>query len=289
MTAPALSLGSAFRRIPSVRGRVPLYLSFAVLGIAFVFAIIGPWILPFDPDYVDLGAVLQPPFTDGHILGTDSAGRDILSRMIYGARLSMLMPTIIIVLSTVIGALIGMWSGWAGGATDALLSRVIDFLFAFPSLLIAMIAVALFGPGLVAPSVGLVIAYIPWIARVVRNLALQEKTKPYIEAYRVQGFAGTAIAVRMLLPNVAPIVLSQSALGFGYVVVDLAALSYLGLGVQPPSADWGIMVAQGQDALLQGVIWPVLLPSLAIVAVVVAVNTLGDALGDRLTGGQHES
>lgn len=273
------------RRIPGLGGKGPLVFSLAIVGLLIVTAIFAPLLAASDPDAVDLGAILGAPGTADHLLGTDGAGRDTLSRLLFGARLSLLAPLVVIVLATILGLTLGIACGWVGGVLDATLSRLIDFLFAFPSLLIAMLAVALFGPGLLAPTVGLVIAYTPYTARIARNLVMQEKARPYVEAYTLQGFSGRTIAMFKVLPNISPTLLAHSALGFGYVLVDLAALSYLGLGIQPPTADWGVMVAEGQDALVQGVIWPVLFPCLVIVLVVIAVNILGDYLGEKLTGG----
>lgn len=287
MTAVSAAVASRIRvrRISGMSGAVPLVIAVLVLLSMIGVALFAPLIAPADPASVDLGATLSPPGTAGHLLGTDTAGRDTLSRLLYGARLSLLMPLVVIAAATLVGTVIGLICGWAGGVADAVLSRIVDFLFAFPSLLVAMLAVALFGRGYVAPTIGLIIAYTPYAARLIRNLVLQEKARPYVEAYRLQGFAGRTIAARMVLPNISPTMLAQAALGFGYVLVDLAALSFLGLGVQPPSADWGVMVAEGQEALMQKVIWPVLLPCLVIVAVVVAINIVGDYIGERLTGG----
>jgi peptide/nickel transport system permease protein len=286
----ALPAGLARRRARSRRRPRASSSLYFVLAIVIIVAATGAALMasvlaPADPASVDLGATLAGPGTVGHALGTDTAGRDSLSRLLDGARLSLLTPLIVITAATALGSLIGIVCGWAGGIVDGILSRVVDFLFAFPSLLVAMLAVALFGRGQLAPTIGLIIAYTPYAARLVRNLVMQEKARPYVEAYRLQGYASHTIAVRMLLPNISPTMIAQAALGFGYVLVDLAALSYLGLGVQPPTADWGVMVADGQEALIQGVIWPVLFPCLAIVAVVVAINIVSDHIGEKLTGG----
>lgn len=274
------------RRLPGASRSLSCVLATMVVVAATGAAVMAPALAPTDPASVDLGATLALQGTAGHPLGTDTAGRDILARLLFGARLSLITPLIVITAATVIGSLIGVICGWAGGIVDGVLSRVVDFLFAFPSLLVAMLAVALFGRGQMATTIGLIIAYTPYAARLVRSLVMQEKARPYVEAYRLQGFAGHTIATRMLLPNISPTMIAQAALGFGYVLVDLAALSYLGLGVQPPTADWGVMVADGQEALIQGVIWPVLFPCLAIVAVVVAINIIGDYVGEKLTGGE---
>ncbi|MGI5322323.1 ABC transporter permease [Actinomadura nitritigenes] len=277
--------GLRVRRVRGLGGIAPVVIAVAILALVVGMAVFAPLVATHQPAEVDLGAILTDPGSNGHWLGTDATGRDTFSRILYGARLSLLAPLVVIALATVIGSVLGVVCGWAGGVADAVVSRVVDFLFAFPSLLIAMLAVALFGPGLAAPTVGLVIAYVPYAARLVRNLVLQEKSRPYVEAYRIQGFSGATIAFRMIVPNIAPTMLAQSALGFGYVLVDLAALSYLGLGVQPPTADWGVMVAEGQDALVQGVIWPVVFPCAVILLVVIAVNIIGDYVGEKLSGG----
>lgn len=273
------------RSISGLGGALPAIVSGIVLVLVVVAAIAAPVITSFSPDQVDLGSSLGAPGAAGHLFGTDAAGRDTFSRVVHGARESLLAPLLVTVVASTLGIVLGVLCGWFGGVVDAVLSRVLDFIFAFPSLLVAMLAVAMFGPGLLAPTVGLIIAYMPYIARLARNLVIQERQRPYIEAYRLQGFAGATIAFRMLMPNISPTLLAQCALGFGYVLVDLAALSYLGLGVQPPTADWGVMVSEGQDALVQGVYWPVLFPCLAILAVVVAINILGDYLGEKLSGG----
>lgn len=156
--------------------------------------------------------------------------------------------------------------------------------FAFPSLLIAIMAVALFGKGLVAPVIAMTIAYIPFVARLTRTLVISEKNRPYVAAYRVQGFSGAWIALRRVLPNVTPVVGAQSTLNFGYVLAELAALSFLGLGVQPPTPDWGSMINEAQAGLVGGFFLPALAPAIAVVLVVVAVNIVGDELSRRVGG-----
>jgi peptide/nickel transport system permease protein len=164
------------------------------------------------------------------------------------------------------------------------LSRIFDIMFAFPGLLLAILAVALFGKGLLAPVIAMSIAYTPFVARLVRSLVMQAKARPYIAAYQVQGFGSAHIASRRLLPNIAPTVLAQSTLNFGYAVIDLAALSFLGLGVQPPTPDWGAMINEGRGAILAGTPLSAVAPAIAIIIVVVAFNIVGEELADRIAG-----
>jgi peptide/nickel transport system permease protein len=160
-------------------------------------------------------------------------------------------------------------------------SRILDVTFAFPGVLLAILAVALFGAGLPAAIIALTIAHMPYIARVVRGAALRERGLPYVEALRVQGFSAFRICARHLLPNLASLIVAQATVSFGYVVVDLAAVSFLGLGVQPPAADWGVMVAGGEPSILQGYPEQSLYAGIMIVITVCAFTILGERLADR--------
>lgn len=268
-------------RLP--RTSVTFAIALGVLAAMTLSAIFAAQLAPYPPDAVDFGAVYAPP-SPAHWLGTDGLGRDTLSRLIHGARTALLGPLLVVVASTVLGILLGLVAGWRGGWIDAVLGRVFDVLFAFPSLLIAIMAVALFGKGLVAPVIAMSIAYAPFVARLTRSLIAAERTRPYVAAYRVQGFGGAWIALRRVLPNVTPIVGAQSTLNFGYVLAELAALSFLGLGVQPPTADWGAMINEAQAGLIGGHFLPALVPALAVVVVVVAVNIVGEEISDRIGG-----
>lgn len=283
MTTPTLAL--EVLRAPRARPANTAYvISLVVLGVLTFAAIFAPWVAPYDPDQVDLAAVYASP-SSAHWLGTDALGRDILSRMMYGARTALLAPLIVVISSTVIGILLGLLAGWRGGWVDSVLGRIFDVVFAFPSLLIAIMAVALFGKGLVAPVIAMSIAYAPFVARLTRSLVASERSRPYVSAYRVQGFSGGWIATRRVLPNVTPIVGAQSTLNFGYVLAELAALSFLGLGVQAPTADWGAMINEAQAGLLGGHFLPAIVPAVAVVIAVVAVNVIGEELSDRIGGG----
>jgi peptide/nickel transport system permease protein len=259
-------------------------ISVAVIAIMTLAAIFAPLVAPYDPDQVSLSAVYSGP-SPAHWLGTDGLGRDLLSRLIFGARTALLGPLLVVVSSTALGILLGLLAGWRGGWIDAVLGRIFDVLFAFPSLLIAIMAVALFGKGLVAPVIAMSIAYAPFVARLTRALVVTERNRPYVAAYRVQGFGGAWIALRRVLPNVTPIVGAQSTLNFGYVLAELAGLSVLGLGVQAPTADWGAMINEAQSAIIGGHFLPAIVPAIAVVITVVAVNIIGEELSDRIGGG----
>lgn len=284
MTSSAPTLAVRVLRMPKkMRGRGIVITSLVVLAVVVLAAILAPWVAPFDPDAVDFTAFYAPP-SAAHWLGTDSLGRDLLSRIIWGGRTALLGPLLVVVFSTILGILLGLLAGWRGGWIDAVLGRIFDVLFAFPSLLIAMMAVALFGKGLVAPVIAMSISYAPFVARLTRSLVAAERTRPYVAAYRVQGFGGSWIAVRRVLPNIAPIVGAQSTLNFGYVLAELAGLSFLGLGVQAPTADWGAMINEAQAGIAAGQFLPAIAPAVVVVLVVVAVNIVGEDLSDRIGG-----
>lgn len=184
-------------------------------------------------------------------------------------------------IATLLGTLIGLTAVWFGGWVDAVAVRVIDAIFAFPGILLAILATALFGSGLPAAVVALSIAYMPYIARVVRSAALRERNLPYVAALRVQGRGGFAISARHILPNVSGLIVANATLCFGWALIDLAALSFIGFGVQPPTADWGAMVGSGMAGILQQAPNEALAASALIVITVAAVNTLGDRLVQR--------
>ncbi|MGW2767558.1 ABC transporter permease [Streptomyces sp. NPDC001275] len=275
------------RRRPGLRrlrvlGQGPLFTAAVLLlGVLVAVAVFAPLLAPYDLDALDLPATLAGSSTD-HLLGADQSGRDVLSRLLYGARSGLLGPLLVVGLSTLLGILVGVVAAWRGGWVDAVLSRSMDLVFSFPGLLVAIMFVAVTGPGMTAPVVAMAVAYTPYVGRLVRSIARQEKARPYIESYLVQGWSGWTICVRHLLPNIAPTVLAQSAINFGYALMDLAALSFLGFGVQPPTADWGAMINEGEGALLQGAMLPALAPSVCIVLAVVAFSIVGEGIADRV-------
>jgi peptide/nickel transport system permease protein len=246
------------------------------LLVVTLAAIFAPIVAPQDPNALNLLDGLQNP-SWAHLLGQDASGRDLLSRLIWGARLSLLGPCAVVALSLVVGVPLGVVAGWRRGFIDTVVSRVSDALLAFPPLLLAIVIAAAFGAGFVTAIVAIAITYMPLLARVVRGLVLVEREKPYVEAFRCHGFGTFAVVAKHVYPNVSAKVSVQAAVSFGYALIDLAALSFLGLGVQPPTSDWGSMLAEGRSSLL---INPteVIVVALTIALTVLSINVLGDAL-----------
>ena len=201
-------------------------------------AIFAPWIAPQNPNEVHLLNSSSGP-SSSHWLGADSSGRDILSRLIYGARLSLLGPLFVIVIATVFGVPMGLLAGYKGGVIDGVLSRAGDVVFAFPPLLLAIVIVATFGTGFRTAVIAVSVTYVPLMARVVRSATLIEREKPYVDACRVQGFGVIRTCARHIAPSLARLINSQLAVYFAYSLLDLAALSFLGLGTQPPHVGLG--------------------------------------------------
>ena len=251
-----------------------------IVGLAVLVAILGPALAPQDPDASQLRNAFVGP-SAGHLLGFDGQGRDLLSRLLTGARTAMAGPFLVVVVSVAAGSVLAVAAAWRGGWVDSVISTVLDILFAFPAILLAILAAAVFGKGLTAPTLALAVAYTPYVARVLRGAALRERAREYIAACEVQGLPALAICARHLVPNLAPLITAQATLTFGYAMVDFAAISYIGLGVQPPTADWGVMVSTGQAGVLQGYPAESLAAGLCIVVVVVAVNLLGERLAAR--------
>jgi peptide/nickel transport system permease protein len=251
------------------------------LGLVVVLALFAPWLSPHDPNAVDLGNALAGP-SAAHPLGVDGSGRDTASRLITGARTSLLGPLGVVVFSTLAGVVVGVAAGWRGGWLDSLLSRSTELVFAFPGLLLALLIVSIYGEGLTAPVIALGVAYLPYVSRLTRSLVLAERERPYVEAYRVQGHSGLQICLRHVLPNIAPVILAQSTINFGYALIDLAGLSFLGLGVPALVPDWGRMVFDGESAIQAGYPLSAILPCVAIVLTVVAFNVVGERWADQV-------
>jgi peptide/nickel transport system permease protein len=266
------------------RRRSPLSVG-SWIGLTFlaVLAVLGPWLALKDPNAIDLRNILGDP-SPQHWLGVDSTGRDILSRLLAGAPVSLLGPLVVVILATIAGSALGIFSAWRGGWIDTFISRILDILFAFPALLLAFLAIALFGTGLQAAVIALAVAYTPYLARLVRSVALRERQLPYVAALEVQGQRQLRIIVAHVIPRLSPFILVQATLSFGYALLDLAALNFLGFGAQPPQADWGSMVADGLPALLTGHPYEAVSASLLIVVSVLIVNSAGEQLADRWSG-----
>jgi peptide/nickel transport system permease protein len=263
------------------RGFSPLLIASAgVIVVAAIVAIFGPLLAPYNPETPQLSQYFVGPSPE-HLLGFDASGRDVLSRLLYGARTSMIGPLAVTLICMTLGSLLAVTAAWRGGAYDAVISSGLDIVFAFPGILLAVLAAAVFGGGLVAPVLALSVAYTPYVARVLRGAALRERAQQYVAALEVQGASSIAICLRHLIPNMLHLIVAQATTLFGYAMVDLAAISFLGLGVQPPAADWGVMVSENQQGIIQGYSIPALAAGLCIVVVVVAFNILGERLYER--------
>ncbi|MGJ7417313.1 ABC transporter permease [Streptomyces cinereoruber] len=262
--------------------RSPLYLTcLGLVVLVTAAALLAPWAAPHDPNAVDLGDALAGP-SAGHPLGMDAAGRDTLSRLLLGTRTSLLGPLGVVALSTLAGVAVGTAAAWRGGWLDSVLSRSTELVFAFPGMLLAILIISVYGEGLLAPVLALSLAYLPYVSRLTRSLVLAERARPYVSAYRVQGHSALQICLRHVLPNIAPVVLAQSTINFGYALMDLAGLSFLGLGVPALTPDWGRMVFDGQTAVQHGYPLSAILPCLLVVLTVVAFNVVGERWADRV-------
>ncbi|TQO18829.1 peptide/nickel transport system permease protein [Rhodoglobus vestalii] len=257
----------------------------ALFSVVVLGALFAPVLAPYDPT---IGSVTNrfQGFSIDHLLGTDQAGRDIFSRLLFGARSALLGPVIVVTITAVFGTGLALISVWWGGIVDSFISRLLDLLFAFPNLLLAMLAIAVFGPSLTTAALALSIAYIPYTARVIRSMALRERNLPYIRSPQLQGISGVVITVRHLVPNIAPLVVTGATINFGFAMIELAALSFLGLGVQAPDADWGLMVADGQQSLLRGYPAESMFAGLLIVLTVASLGYIGERLGGRAAAGR---
>jgi peptide/nickel transport system permease protein len=190
----------------------------------------------------------------------------------------MLGPLAVVILGVGVGTTLAITAAWRRGAVDSAISSGLDIVFAFPGILLAILAATVFGPTLLAATIAISIAYTPYVARVLRGAALKEVGQAYVSALEVQGVSGVSICLRHLVPNLLPLIIAQATIMFGWAMVDLAAVSYLGLGVQPPDPDWGVMIAENQAGILQSYPIPSLSASLCIIVVVIAFNVLGERL-----------
>lgn len=258
------------------------WVAVAFLGALVLIALFATAIAPQSPDSVSLTGSLAGPSAQ-HLLGTDGSGRDILSRLIVGSRTSLGGPALVVAFSALIGLPLGMLGAYVGGFADGVLARIWDVMLAFPALLLAILLVAVLGLGFWTAVLAVGLTYAPFVARVVRGMTLGEREKPYITALRMQGFSLRVVLTRHVLKNIGSGVTSQLTVLFGYALIDLAALSFLGLGVQAPTPDWGSMLADAQSNLLISAN-PVIWPSIAIVVTVLAVNIVGEGISDRATG-----
>ena len=278
-------MGSRRRRIASSLRRAPL-ISLTIIVTVGLSAILADSIAPYSPYEISLENSLQPPFWQGggslaHPLGTDSLGRDLLSRMIYGARVSLAAAFLTIVLGGAIGTVVGLLSGYLGGRLDMILMRVTDATLAFPIILMALLLAVALGPSFINVVIAIVVVLWSRYARVIRGEVLSLKGLDFIAQARITGCSPLRIMVRHLLPNVQNTLVVLLTLQVGWVIVVEATLSFLGAGIPPPTPAWGSMVADGRAYILSAW-WTCTLPALAILITVLSFNLFGDWLRDTL-------
>ncbi|NWF78573.1 MAG: ABC transporter permease [Chloroflexi bacterium] len=259
---------------------------FALLGgaivlLALLCALLAPVLAPHDPLAQDAANRLQPIGTPGHVLGTDTNGRDILSRLIYGSRIALLVALAPVLFSGLLGLALGLLAGYYGGWVDGLIMRLADIMFAFPAILLAIAIVAALGPSQLNAIFALTIVFVPAFARLVRSQVLTLRTQDFVIAARALGVPTWRIITRHILINTLPICIVFATLQTGQMIIFASALSFLGLGVQPPTPDWGAMANEGRNAMLVAP-WVTTIPGLAIFFVTMGFNLLGDGLRDAL-------
>ena len=276
--AVAIPAPAAVGRVRPVWRRPLAIAGMVIAGIWLVVAIFAPLIAPYDP-LAQTFTQLQAPSLD-HPFGTDELGRDVLSRVIYGARVSIPLAILLVTLAALIGGVLGGIAGYFRGVADGGVMRVTDLVFAFPAIILAMVVTAVLGRGLRNAVLAIVIVAWPAYARVVRGLVLSIGDSDYVQSARLLGVSSRKTLVRDVLPNIAGPVLVLATLDLGTAILLLSGLSFLGLGAQPPEAEWGSMVATGTQYFQQW--WIGTFPGLAIFTVVLAFNFLGDSLRDRL-------
>ena len=256
------------------------WIGLVIFLVIALMAIFAPWVTGQGPLEQDILARLKPP-TEAHLLGTDYFGRDIYSRIIYGARLSLLIGLTSTALAMVIGSAIGMIAGWYGGRIDTLVMQVMDILLAFPSLILGLIIVAMLGPSILNIVIAIALTSIPPFARIARAPTIALKEREFIDACRALGYSDARILIIHILPNILPEILVMGSLWLANAIRTEASLAFIGLGVKPPAPTWGSMIREGFENILDSA-WLVIAPGGAILIVIFALNLLGDGLRDAI-------
>jgi dipeptide transport system permease protein len=261
---------------------IGLYVFLATIAIA----ILAPVLAPHDPILQNRGALLVPPFwMEGgsltYPLGTDAVGRDILSRLIYGARFSLFIGLVVVTIASTVGVMIGLVAGFVGGWVDTAIVRVMDVILAFPSLLLALVLVAILGPGLMNAMIAIALILQPHFVRLTRASVMSERNREYVTAARVAGAGRLRLMFVTILPNCLGPLIVQATLSFSNAILDAAALGFLGMGAQPPTPEWGTMLAEAREFILRAP-WVVTFPGIAILVTVLGINLVGDGLRDAL-------
>jgi peptide/nickel transport system permease protein len=265
------------RGVLSPKGLIGLTLVLLAAGVAIFAPLLIP---PEAATQMDMRARLAPPSL-AHPLGTDQLGRDLMFRVLLGAQTSLGIAAAAVAMSVAIGLPLGMISGYYGGRVDNLLMRLVDTLLAFPALLLALTISAVLGPNLQNTIIAIGVAFTPYLARIIRGEALRVAAMPYVEAARASGTRDLQMLVRHILPNIMPAVIVQATISLAFAILAEAGLSFLGLGTQPPSASWGLMIQASRDYLDRGP-WTALVPGAAVALTVLGLNMFGDVLRDVL-------
>ncbi|SDK40190.1 ABC transporter permease subunit [Aliiruegeria lutimaris] len=258
---------------------------YVFIGVFFV-AVFAPWLAPYDPTEQFREHLLQPPaWQEGgswaYALGTDALGRDLLSRLIHGARFSFFVGVVVVVIATTGGITIGLLAGFAPKWLDTIIMRLMDVILAFPSLLLALVLVAVLGPSLMNAVIAIAIVLQPHYVRLTRAAVISERHKDYVTSAKVAGAGRFRMMFITVLPNCLAPIIVQAALSFSNAILDVAALGFLGMGAQPPTPEWGTMLAEAREFILRAW-WVVTFPGLAILITVLAINLMGDGLRDAL-------
>lgn len=274
-------LASLYQSWLQFRGNPMAMFGFMILVALVLIAAFAPFIAPYDPFVQELGNRLQPPGADGHILGTDSLGRDLLSRVIYGARITLYIVTLVAIIAPLVGLFVGTVAGYAGGFLDVVLMRITDIFLAFPRLVLALAFVAALGAGIENAVLAISLTAWPPYARIARAETLTIRNSDYIHAVRLQGAGAFRIITKHIWPLCISSLIIRVTLDMAGIILAAAGLGFLGLGAQPPSPEWGAMVSDGRKFILDHW-WVATIPGLAIFIVSLAFNLLGDGLRDVL-------
>ncbi|MGH7103689.1 MAG: ABC transporter permease [Acetobacteraceae bacterium] len=278
MSEAIAAAATARRERLAALGGSPALMTGAILVGGWIFcALFGPLIVPFDPYATDVLHELAPPSLV-HWFGTDQLGRDVFSRTIAGARDILAVAPLATLLGTVLGTALGLVSGYFGGIIDDIISRLIDAALALPLVIVALLVLAALGPSDLTVVVVIGVIFAPLIARTVRSAVLAERARDYVEAARLLGVGPAGVMALEILPNVAPPILVEATVRLGYAIFTVASLSFLGFGIQPPSADWGLAISDNYGLVDGGYWWTVAFPALATASLVVGVNLLADGL-----------
>jgi peptide/nickel transport system permease protein len=276
----------AVRALHFARRNVLFVVGAALFLLIVLAAIFAPLIAPYDPVAIDFADKLSPPGWQ-HLMGANELGQDVFSQVLFGARTSLMVGVVVISLAIAIGVPIGLLAGYFGGRLDTALMRVSDVFLAFPPLLLPIAITAALGTGLFNAMAALAVSWFPWYSRIVRGAVMRVKSELYISAARAMGVGSVRIMLRHALPNSLTPIIVQGSMDFGYAILAAASLSFIGIGAQPPTPEWGLMAALSRDRFLDNW-WTVAFPGLAIFVTVLAVNLVGDGVRDTLDP-KHQS